>query len=399
MTIHQQLDNTDLCVMCGMCLPGCPTYQIYKVEAESPRGRIALIQALKNGQLSPDENTLKHLNHCLGCLSCEAMCPSQVPFGQLIDTIKQVTNNDYHKPYLLRKLLRLNEQPGGLGRFQSIYRILNKPVINQLANLGLQLARQPNSAINALMAQSQQASPLAIYYPASGKIHGSVALFTGCMTSSFDIETLQSSVRLLTSLGFDVHIPQNQFCCGAMHQHNGEPETAAILAGKNKQLFQNLNVDVLLWSASGCGSQLAISDLAVPAQDIRTFLLEQIQNKQLRFSSLNQKVLVHESCSSRNALGLSGLTKRLLQHIPDISLLEPAQADLCCGAGGSQQIVFAEQAKALLDIKINNLEELNSNCLVSDNLSCSLHYKAGLKRRNIQLEVIHPITLLARQLK
>ena len=80
----------DQCVLCGLCLPACPTYRIGRTEAESPRGRIALAKALATGALAPEPAALAHLDHCLGCLSCERVCPSGVQYGQLIDRQRQI---------------------------------------------------------------------------------------------------------------------------------------------------------------------------------------------------------------------------------------------------------------------------------------------------------------------
>ena len=389
MTLPKHLDNTDLCVMCGMCLPGCPTYQIHKIEAESPRGRIALIQAIKNGKLTPDENTLEHLNHCLGCLACEAMCPSKVPYGQLIDEIKQETSSNHKKPLVLRTLLKINEQAGGLARFQTIYNILRKPIFNRVTHIGLKLAKQQATALNTLITQSQTTRTLDNHYPAStAKAIGSVGLFSGCMSRSFDKEVLQSSIHLLNRLGYNVYIPDNQFCCGAMHQHNGEIHTANQLLDKNKNMFQRLDIDALLYTASACGSQLCSSDFAMPVEDIRHFLFKHLQKNKLSFETLDQNIMVHESCSSKNALKSSGISRQLLALIPGISLSEFEQPDLCCGAGGSQQILYPDQASALLSKKIDTTTFQNNQYkyLVSDNLSCALHFKAGISERYMEIE-------------
>ncbi|HEY6877319.1 MAG TPA: 4Fe-4S dicluster domain-containing protein, partial [Polyangiales bacterium] len=74
----------DQCVMCGLCLPHCPTYRLEQTEAESPRGRIALARALAEGRLEPDAEAVAHLDHCLGCLSCQQVCPSQVRYEDLL---------------------------------------------------------------------------------------------------------------------------------------------------------------------------------------------------------------------------------------------------------------------------------------------------------------------------
>ena len=385
--------------MCGMCLPRCPTYQIYQSEAESPRGRIALIQALRNNQLSPDKKTLDHLNHCLGCLACETICPSKVPFGQIMDSAREMTNRHYTKPYLLRKLLHINEQVGGIDNYRAVSAILTNPLVNRITRLGLRLTKQSSTAITALAQLPPSIPVLKEYYPAQAAPAGSIGLFTGCMSKSFDMTTIVDSVFILTHMGYDVHIPKNQVCCGALHQRNGEPATAENQLKKIEDIFGKTDIDILLGTASACYNQVFRSNTSLKIQDIRSFLLKAINNSDITFSALKDDVLLHESCSSRSNKDLSGISRRLLQNIPGITLSEPEQAEFCCGAGGSQQILYPEQADALLSRKIKNLEPGKHRYLVSDNLGCSLHFKNGLHNRNIHIDIIHPVSLLARQLK
>ena len=73
------------CVHCGLCLPNCPTYLQTGFEAESPRGRLHLIQALNDGRVEPNADYRQHLEQCLVCRNCESVCPSGVPFGRIME--------------------------------------------------------------------------------------------------------------------------------------------------------------------------------------------------------------------------------------------------------------------------------------------------------------------------
>ncbi len=387
------IKKTDLCVMCGMCLPYCPTYKIYQTEMESPRGRIALMQALDQQRLDVDKNLLDHLNHCLGCMACEAICPSNVPFGQLIDETKRRLEPAIKKPASLKRLLRLNQKPNAINRYQKGLDLFHKTGLDRLFSFGLNFT---HSKTGRLLRQIQ-ATGLKSFYPADQK-QGSISLFIGCMEQAFDAETLLSSIRILNKLGFDVHIPENQYCCGALHQHNGFPEIAQELADNNQSIFNNTEIDSLLFTSTGCGSQLINSGLSVPVNDIISFLLKHLSSTDLSFKPLQKTIVIHQGCHGRNTLNLSGNSQRLLNHITSLSVKQIKQADLCCGAGGSNQITYPELASKLLSIKLKELDNIKPHYLVSDNLGCSLHFKTGFDKENIKIEVIHPITLLARQL-
>ena len=83
-TPYKMLDPEN-CVMCGMCLNNCPTYNISNNESESPRGRISIIHGLNESMLEPSQSALSHINSCTLCLACESICPAKVNFYQLIN--------------------------------------------------------------------------------------------------------------------------------------------------------------------------------------------------------------------------------------------------------------------------------------------------------------------------
>ncbi|MDH5766101.1 MAG: (Fe-S)-binding protein, partial [Gammaproteobacteria bacterium] len=231
-----------------MCTPHCPTYSLYQVEAESPRGRISLIQALARQQLQADDKTLDHLNHCLGCRACESVCPSKVPFMALMDKARQLTAKQYSQHPAISKLLNTLERPGGLGNQQSTLNFVKKSGLHQLLQ---RLPGMPGLSRSATILNHSNIQLFNDLYPAQDA-QGSVILFTGCMGSTFNTEAIDSSIRLLTYFGFNVHIPGNQHCCGGLHQHSGHINTAQELAEKNMSLFQSCDAETLIYIDSGC---------------------------------------------------------------------------------------------------------------------------------------------------
>src|SRR5260221_13681242 len=73
------------CVRCGLCRDACPTFRATGLETESPRGRIYLMTQWKRGGLEFKEEQVRHIDLCLGCRTCEAVCPSGVPYGRIIE--------------------------------------------------------------------------------------------------------------------------------------------------------------------------------------------------------------------------------------------------------------------------------------------------------------------------
>ena len=90
MATLQTLDYSVLqqCMHCGMCLPTCPTYDATKRERNSPRGRIALMRAIADGELEVTRTFADEMSYCLGCLACQTACPAGVNYAELFETAR-----------------------------------------------------------------------------------------------------------------------------------------------------------------------------------------------------------------------------------------------------------------------------------------------------------------------
>lgn len=403
------LKDTDRCVMCGMCLPQCPTYGKTRNEADSPRGRISLMQALDRGRLPMDAHLLAHLDGCLGCRACEAVCPSGVPYGALIDA----TRAELHarrprgpRARLLARLARAFVEHRGARRMAA--------TCLRLAQAGGLMALAGALRIDRLLGMARARALLPRLTRgwryrghAAGDAGARVALFTGCAGEVFDVQTLEASARLLERLGFDLRVPEAQTCCGALYQHNGEPARAAMLAGRNAEAFADPSLEAVISTATGCGAQLAeyaalypgtADALAAKAQDISAFLARRGALEGRRFAALPKRVAVHTPCSLAHVLKGGAHPLALLRHIPGIELLELPAPGRCCGAAGTYMFTQPEMSDALLEDRLTQLRTLGPDLLVTSNVGCALHFKAGLARTGLEIEVLHPVTLLERQL-
>jgi len=373
--------------MCGMCLPHCPTYQLYQTETESPRGRIALIQAIENGRIKADSDALLHIDHCLGCLNCETICPSKVPYGDIIDDFRQQHSHSLPRPLASHQILKLAATPGGLDKMS---RIASKPLIKQLLKSTAAVTRIPGHLLDA------DSLKLDSFYPAVNTPRGCVSLFTGCSARQNDAATLYNASQLLNHLGFDVSIPEQQNCCGAIHQHNGQQVLAQQLLADNQASLEH-DSEAILYFSPACGASLE-SLHSLPVRDIRSFIHEQLLSTPLNFSPCDAPIALHESCSHRNRLKSEDLNLRLLGHIPELKIISSNLPTLCCGAGGLQAINYPDQAQAILKAKLESFDLTQSKVLLSDNIGCSLHIKSSISAYNPDIEVLHPVSLLARQL-
>ena len=386
--------------MCGLCLPHCPTYLQTRNEAESPRGRIALMNALWQNKLEMEPHLEQHLENCLTCRACEAACPSGVKYGSLIDQTKQKLR-EQHPPKGLVKLVLNNIQPSRSRLRASsllvwLYQVLG---IRKLAQLfGIFSANSRLKRLDHYLPKPQRPAVWRSYYSTQGAHKKDVSLFTGCATENIDPNTLRATIKVLTHAGFGVHIPSSQNCCGAIHQHTGDHDTALTLMKKNTNAF---NTPEVISVATGCASMLAEypKHLDNPPGwqtiDILDFLLRENALEDIQFAALKKRIAVHTPCSMTNVLKLKQTSYQALSHIPEIELSPLNSNNICCGAAGSYMLNKPDMADALLNNKLNDINEIQPDMVVTSNIGCAIHFMAGLKNKDPNIPVLHPITLLA----
>jgi glycolate oxidase iron-sulfur subunit len=400
--MNKLLADADICVKCGLCLPHCPTYLQTQNENESPRGRISLIQAWAGGQLEASEKLVGHIDNCLLCRSCERVCPAAVPYGRLIDNFRNELYQE-SSPTLALWIMK---------------KIAHQKKIKQLAQKGLKLyqtSRLQKTAqlfnipklfrldrVDRLLLNYRAPTPITKnYYPALAQHQGDVGFFIGCMGELLDHETVNAAIKVLTTIGFNVHIPQQQTCCGALDSHDGDKATAEALAEINCKAFSDSTLEAIITIASGCGSQLKDyqnTPFAKKIIDISQFLMTSGVNLSTHLKPLTASVCVHTPCSLKNVMRTEQGAIKLLQQIPEINLTVLPDNLQCCGSAGSYMLEHPQMAEALLSDLLEVAVAKTPDYLATSNIGCSLHIAAGLRERGINLEVIHPVVLIARQM-
>ncbi|MGW8311008.1 MAG: (Fe-S)-binding protein [Thiogranum sp.] len=394
------LSATQRCVKCGLCLPHCPTFQLTGNEADSPRGRISLMQMLDQPESDWSPGLFRHLDQCLLCHACEAMCPSNVPYDALMDLARERLETGRHRS-LAQRLVRA----AGLGLLTSgSGRRITAVVLGVMRAVGVRrLVRLPGMPERARRLLKLIPAPVPRGRPpedvAGSARLGQINLFTGCTGKLFDRTTLRSTRHLLGRLGYRVITPDGQGCCGALHQHNGEPRKAGQLAAANRAAF-GTNADPIVTCASGCCAQLRNYTGLYPeadafsqrVTDIMAFIAEHHAGA-LRLKPLQAKVALHLPCTQRNVLGQEALL-RVLGWIPGLELMIVNPEGGCCGAAGSYMLAQPELADRLGAAMVERVLATDARILLTTNIGCSLQLAAGIRQQVHELEVMHPVTLL-----
>lgn len=234
------------------------------------------------------------------------------------------------------------------------------------------------------------------FHPAIGAQRGRVALLTGCATEIFDADTLNAAIKTLTHCGFAVLVPAAQTCCGALHRHAGDLDNAERLSQENSRAFAIDDLDAVITVASGCGAHLR-EHTRLPVRDVSDFLHE-AWPETLQPAPLAKRAVVQDPCTLRNALHSAEAPYALLRRIPGLQLAPLAGNKMCCGGAGDYMLRQPAMADALRAPKIEALSEAGADLLLTSNIGCALHLRAGIVQAGLTVEVLHPVTLLARQL-
>jgi glycolate oxidase iron-sulfur subunit len=406
------LEAAGRCVACGLCLPHCPTYRKTLNEADSPRGRIMLMSAVLDGALPINPRFINHLDQCLSCRACEDVCPNDVAYGQLVSRVRDAMESSRRRGALTRMM-----------RWMALDKIVANPPGLAWASWGLRVWQRLGGRSLARMASSFGLSRLGGLaealpaiparhvwrptYPAEGKVRGRLALFLGCVASVLDVETLSATVFVLNKLGYAVDVPSGQNCCGALHAGQGELEKAGALARENMAAFSGENWDAVIVTASGCAASLNeypptvgkdAAAFARKVMEIGEFLTRADVWRDAEILPLQARIAVHEPCSLRNVLHGQAALYQLLRRIPEAEIVALDGNDQCCGAGGAYRLTQPEMSELLLADKVAAMKASGSRIVASSNIGCALHLTAGARRAGLEIEVVHPVVLLARQM-
>lgn len=379
----------DRCVKCGLCLPECPTWQLHREEAESPRGRVSLMQALaaQPGLASP--GLVQHLDQCLGCRRCEAVCPAGVRFGPLLDSARAELVRRGHGPGWRERLLAwLADQPRLLKWLAAGGQFLKRQLRFRIPGLQPLLDQLPDHPPAAAVAND----PL---QPGTAATRGKVSLFRGCMAELLEPGLVEHGARLLSAAGYEVSVPQRQRCCGALAAHAGLAEQAHRLQQHNIEVFAA--ADYVGFTATGCGAMLRDYDIDPEAAALAKrahavcYLLEAGGwRPSARYAAT---VAVFQPCSQRNVVGEHDATLRLLAAIPEVRLTEIGSG--CCGAAGAHVIKYPAAARQLRQPLLDDIAGLDPAVVVTSNVGCAGHLRAGLRTMGLTIPVMHPVALLA----
>lgn len=216
----------------------------------------------------------------------------------------------------------------------------------------------------------------------------------------------RATVRVLARNGFEVVVPSEQTCCGALLAHAGDLDSARALARRNLHAFAGdgeSRFDAVVSNSAGCGAALREVDHWLPgegrglAAQVRD-VCEWLDAAGLRgpLSSVAARVAYDDPCHLVHAQRIAEAPRRLLEAIPGLELVPHADASTCCGAAGTYNLTQSEMSAEVLEAKMKCLEAASPEIVATGNPGCMLQLRAGAVARGLAMRVVHPIELLDR---
>jgi len=426
-----QLDYSVLqqCMHCGMCLPTCPTYDATKLERNSPRGRIALMRNIADGNLEVTKAFGEEMYFCLGCLACETVCPAGVNYARMFEEARadieeagvlQMPKRDFVRAFALRFVFAHPLVLRALGRLLRWYQASGLEWLVRTLRLTALLPRdlrELEPLTPRVQAQFSDALIGAVESPDDPRHR--VGMLTGCVQDLAYPHVNRDTVDVLLANHCEVRTPGAQYCCGSLHAHNGELTLARAMARKNIDDMERAagsleELDAIITNAAGCGSHLKHYDELL-ADDPRYVARARIWSRKVRdihewlaeigivapaapprTAAPPIAVTYHEACHLCHGQKITRQPREVLKLIPGLRLVELPEATWCCGSAGIYNITQPEMSRELLERKLGNIAQTGAKMVATANPGCSVQLEAGARESGQAFEVVHPITLLAR---
>jgi glycolate oxidase iron-sulfur subunit len=399
------------CVHCGFCLQACPTYIALGDENDSPRGRIYLMRALMEGELTlADPSVHTHIDRCLGCRACETACPSGVPYGALLEATRATLSGVKRPPLRARLILALFARRGLMRMAVGTARLLRDTGLPKL------LSRLPGDLGFAFAMLAASESPLAherarshtraARQPRGDGSRGTFALLRGCVMEGLFTRANRATERTLIANDYAPVAAPDQHCCGALHAHAGDLETARSLARRNIAAFERSEAEYVVTNAAGCGALLKeyghllaedaewaarAADFSARVRDVSELLAAAGPRAG---SPLDYRVTYDAPCHLQHAQRVAVAPLAVLDAIPGLERVALVDADQCCGSAGIYNLLEPELSAAVLAPKITQIELTGASLVVTGNPGCLMQIGAGLRRAGHSARTIHPVELL-----
>jgi glycolate oxidase iron-sulfur subunit len=377
------------------------------------------MRAIEEGTLGLTGAFVDEMYFCLDCQACQTACPAGVQYGELVEHARVLIDEQGKTPFLLKLTKRLvldgmlaskrrTKMVARLGRLYQRSGIRESVERSGILRVFSERLHAKHAMLPVVSEKFYDESVPDVV-PAIGGVRGRVVLLTGCIMNVAMVEIHRDTVRVLTANGFDVLIPKQQGCCGSLHGHNGSLRAAKLLARTNIDVFARLDADAIITNSAGCsafmkqyGTILADDDeyasraqaVTAMVRDATEFLVEVGFRPPTR--TIEARVTYHDACHLAHTQKISSQPREIIRAIPGIQFVELPESMWCCGSAGIYNVTRYDDSMQFLARKLKNLASTNAQIILTANPGCHLQLQHGIREGNLPVEVLHPISLLAR---
>ncbi len=351
------------CSDCGNCLFACPVYNAELVEPNSPRGKINLIKSLMDGRLQPGSLNREFIYRCALCGSCEYNCTKNVRFVDLMIDYRNEASKGKKIPILKKIILFL---------YQSVLFRKMPFIIDLLAKTPLQRKLG--------VPRRRKANIKKLYHKPKGdhkEEETDILFFPGCVLTLFYPQIIEKAVNLMKSKGFSVVIPQGLQCCGFPFISQGWKDKFLGLREKNKTIFSRYRFKYLV---APCGTGVmtfknyyGFEEGSVEIHELTEFFFKYMKETPVDSSRFTGKITWHDPCHHLKSLGIADPPRFFMKQLGDKFVDD--KSELCCGFGGIFSVGFPSTSKKILQRKVNRLNELKADTVVTACPGCYLQLR------------------------
>ena len=421
------LPNDDIlqqCIHCGLCLATCPTYDITKMERSSPRGRIRMIRSVARGEMEMSELFAEEMNFCLDCQACETACPAGVKYGIMVESARVVVDEAGYgskfglavKRFALRKVVASRNGLKFVSRVLWLYQKIGLQKLVRLTGI-LKIFSKNLAEIEKLspaIANKFSDTQIKEIELPKGEVKYKTAFHFGCLMNTMFADINIDTIDVLKECGCKIITPKDQVCCGSLMGHNGDMDFALKLARKNIDAFEKHDYDYLISNSAGCGAFMKdyahllkddpayaekAKQFSSKVKDVMEFFAEQKPLPKLEPDLEPELITYHDACHLIHAQKVSIQPREVIKSLPGVNYTELEEASWCCGSAGIYNVVRYDDAVKQLERKMMNIKNTKAKIVLTGNPGCMGQIKHGTQKFNVDVEVLHPVTLIKRLLK